>query len=90
MYFHILSMIASKWVLCKRFFTICRRFEEYQRVTNLKAMAASEEAEKAANSSKFPKYGWKVKLNHEFPERRDQNLQPSPTQMVQLLPLGLR
>ena len=41
-------------------------------------------------STRFPKYGWKVKLNHEFPERRDQNLQPSPTQMVQLLPLGLR
>jgi len=53
-------------------------------------MADSEEAEKAANSSKFPKYGWKVKLNHEFAERRDQNLQPSPGQMVQLLPLGLR
>ena len=52
MYFHILSMIASKWVLCKRFFTIFRRFEEYQRVTNIKAMAASEEEEKAANSSK--------------------------------------
>ena len=52
MYFHILSMIASKWVLCKRFFTIFRRFEEYQRVTNIRAMAASEEEEKAANSSK--------------------------------------
>ena len=40
--------------------------------------------------TRFPKYGWKVKLNHEFAERRDQNLQPSPGQMVQLLPLGLR
>ena len=52
MYFHILSIIASKWGLCKRFFTIFRRFEKYQRVTDLKAMAASEEEEKAANSSK--------------------------------------
>jgi len=52
MYFHILSIIASKWVLSKRFFTIFRRFEEYQRVTNIRAMAASEEEEKAANSSK--------------------------------------
>ena len=45
-------------------------------------MAGAEEPEeRASNSAKFPKYGWKVKLDHEFPERRDQHLQPSPSQV---------
>lgn len=29
------------------------------------------------NVSKFPKYGWKVKLNHEFPEKRNPFIKPS-------------
>ena len=27
--------------------------------------------------ARFPKYGWKVKLNHQFPEERNQYLKPS-------------
>jgi len=43
------------------------------------------------NLSKFPKYGWKVKLDHEFPEQRNQFLTPSFYQIVpQLVPLGVR
>ena len=42
------------------------------------------------NLSKFPKYGWKVKLDHQFPEKRDQNLKPRLKQILPLLPLGLR
>ena len=45
---------------------------------------------RSKNLSKFPKYGWKVKLDHEFPETRDQNLRPRLTQMLPLIPLGLR
>ena len=42
------------------------------------------------NLSKFPKHGWKVKLDHQFPERRDQNLKPRLSQLLPLIPLGLR
>ena len=42
------------------------------------------------NLSKFPKYGWKVKLDHKFPETRDQNLKPSLKQILPLIPLGFR
>ena len=35
------------------------------------------------NLSKFPKYGWKVKLDHKFPEARDQNLKPSLKQKLE-------
>ena len=42
------------------------------------------------NLSKFPKYGWKVKLDHEFPERRDANLKPKLKQIIPLIPCGLR
>ena len=42
------------------------------------------------NLSKFPRYGWKVKLDHEFPEYRDQNLRPRLKQLLPLIPLGLR
>ena len=42
------------------------------------------------NLSKFPKYGWKVKLDHEFPEKRDANLKPKLKQMIPLIPCGLR
>ena len=44
-------------------------------------MADEKDGEKSKNLSKFPKYGWKVKLDHEFPEKRDQNLQPSVRQV---------
>ena len=40
------------------------------------------------NLSKFPKHGWKVKLDHEFPETRDQNLRPRLSQLLPLIPLG--
>jgi len=56
-------------------------------------MAESEETdtEKAKNLAKFPKYGWKVKLDHEFPEVRNQFLKPTPSQIFpQLVPLGIR
>ena len=42
------------------------------------------------NFSKFPKYGWKVKLDNTFPEYRDQNLKPRFKQLLPLLPLGVR
>ena len=42
------------------------------------------------NLSKFPKYGWKVKLDHEFPEKRDGNLKPKLKQIIPLIPMGLR
>lgn len=42
------------------------------------------------NLSKFPKYGWKVKLDHEFPEKRDANLKPKLKQIIPLIPCGLR
>ena len=29
------------------------------------------------NLARIPRHGWKVKLDHQFPERRDQNLRPS-------------
>lgn len=51
----------------------------------------AESDEKAKNLSKFPKFGWKVKLDHEFPETRDQFLKPSPSQVIpQLVPLSMR
>ena len=40
------------------------------------------------NLSKFPRHGWKVKLDHEFPEYRDQNLRPRLAQILPLIPLG--
>ena len=40
------------------------------------------------NLSKFPRHGWKVKLDHEFPEYRDQNLRPRLGQLLPLIPLG--
>ena len=42
------------------------------------------------NLSKFPKYGWKVKLDHRFPEKRDQNLRPKFKQILPLIPMGIR
>ena len=42
------------------------------------------------NLSKFPKYGWKFKLDQQFPEYRDQNLKPSIKQIIPLIPLGFR
>eukprot|EP00090_Calanus_glacialis_P001049 TRINITY_DN10747_c0_g1_i1.p1 TRINITY_DN10747_c0_g1~~TRINITY_DN10747_c0_g1_i1.p1 ORF type:complete len:818 (-),score=118.10 TRINITY_DN10747_c0_g1_i1:399-2852(-) len=51
----------------------------------------AESDEKAKNLSKFPKFGWKVKLDHKFPETRDQFLKPTPSQVIpQLVPLGIR
>ncbi|XP_063225117.1 non-lysosomal glucosylceramidase isoform X3 [Bacillus rossius redtenbacheri] len=38
----------------------------------------------------IPEYGWKVKLNHVFPERRDQNFFPKLKQIPPLLPLAFR
>ncbi|XP_065333183.1 non-lysosomal glucosylceramidase [Cloeon dipterum] len=35
-------------------------------------------------------YGWKVKLNHVFPERRNQRVKPKLKQLPPLIPLGLR
>ncbi|XP_071455588.1 non-lysosomal glucosylceramidase [Hetaerina americana] len=37
-----------------------------------------------------PGYGWKVKMNHIFPERRNQNSKPRIRQIAKLLPLGVR
>ena len=50
-------------------------------------MTDEKDGEKSKNLSKFPKYGWKVKLDHEFPEKRDQNLQPSVRQVWSDLPV---
>ena len=42
------------------------------------------------NVSKFPKYGFKVKLSHKFTEKRNQNLKPKLKQILPLIPLGVR
>jgi len=56
-----------------------------------KAEDGEELMESSTNLAKFPKFGWKVKLNHQFPEQRDQNLKPSPGQIFpELMPLGFR
>ncbi|XP_046403432.1 non-lysosomal glucosylceramidase [Ischnura elegans] len=41
-------------------------------------------------SSLPPAYGWKVKMNHVFSEKRNQNFKPRLKQIPKLLPLGLR
>lgn len=55
--------------------------EEEERENLIQAKETREQTEKVEeeerNISRFPKYGWKVKLDHEFPEERDQNLRPS-------------
>ena len=50
--------------------------EEEENLLQDKEMRIGGE-EVRGNLSRFPKYGWKVKLDHEFPEERDQNLRPS-------------
>ncbi|XP_076067444.1 non-lysosomal glucosylceramidase [Oratosquilla oratoria] len=42
------------------------------------------------NVARFPRHGWKVSLNHKFPERRDQNIRPRISQLPQLMPLFMR
>ena len=42
------------------------------------------------NISKFPRHGWKVALDHKFPEKRDQQIRPRFTQLPQLMPLFIR
>nr|CAD7399134.1 unnamed protein product [Timema cristinae] len=41
-------------------------------------------------SDKLPEFGWKVKLNHVFHEKRDQNLRPKLKQIPAVLPLAFR
>ncbi|KAB7499797.1 Non-lysosomal glucosylceramidase [Armadillidium nasatum] len=50
----------------------------------------NEDSRRGENLSKFPKYGWKVSLDHKFPEKRDQNIKPKISQLPQLLPLFVR
>ena len=38
----------------------------------------------------IPKYGFKVKLNHKYPEKWSQVLKPRLKQIPQFLPLGWR
>ncbi|CAL4124443.1 unnamed protein product, partial [Meganyctiphanes norvegica] len=45
---------------------------------------------KEENESRFPKYGWKVPLDHKFPEKRDQNIRPRIGQLPALMPLFVR
>lgn len=40
--------------------------------------------------SRTGKYGFKVKLNHIFPEKRSQRTRPRWNQLWDLIPLGLR
>ncbi|KAG8228817.1 hypothetical protein J437_LFUL008313 [Ladona fulva] len=44
----------------------------------------------AADTGDIPKYGWKVKLDHVYPEKRTQNFRPRIRQILKLLPLGIR
>ena len=37
-----------------------------------------------------PKYGWTVKMNHQFPETWNQNIRPRLRQLPDLLPLFIR
>ncbi|KAK7582522.1 hypothetical protein V9T40_013967 [Parthenolecanium corni] len=41
-------------------------------------------------SAKIPKYGWKVRLDHEFPERRSQNFRPGFKIILSLIMLIIR
>ena len=50
----------------------------------------SNASKKGENLSKFPRYGWKVSLDHTFPEKRDQRLIPRLNQLPELLPLFIR
>ncbi|XP_014220612.1 non-lysosomal glucosylceramidase [Trichogramma pretiosum] len=54
----------------------------------------NKEMESETKESKIdtmiPKYGFKVKLNHEFPEKWSQNMRPSFMQTVHMLPLFWR
>lgn len=42
------------------------------------------------NAKDVPKYGFKVKLNHEFPERWLQKIKPKLKNVIQHLPLVWR
>ena len=55
-------------------------------------MIAQDEMDRKSleNVSKFPRHGWKVALDHKFPEKRDQRIRPRITQLPQLLPLFVR
>lgn len=39
---------------------------------------------------RVPSFGWKVKLNHVFPEKWSQNMRPSLKQIIPLIPLFVR
>ena len=64
-------------------------FDVYTEILLFRSRMAEEQGrteqlelkETSRNLAKFPKYGWKVKLNHEFPEERNQNLKPTPGEM---------
>lgn len=55
---------------------------------NLDMMSASLNA--APISTAIPQYGFKVKFNHIFPEKRTQILRPSLRQSIPLIPLAWR
>ncbi|XP_068244667.1 non-lysosomal glucosylceramidase [Palaemon carinicauda] len=44
----------------------------------------------SANASRFPRHGWKVTLDHKFPEKRDQRIRPRIGQLPHLMPLFMR
>lgn len=50
----------------------------------------NEDNRKGVNLSKLSQYGWKVSLDHKFPERREQNITPKIKQLPELLPLFFR
>lgn len=41
-------------------------------------------------ATRIPYFGWKVKLNHVFPEKWSQNMRPSLKQIIPLIPLFVR
>lgn len=45
---------------------------------------------KLENVSRFPRHGWKVPLDHKFPEKRNQRIRPRIGQLPQLMPLFMR
>ncbi|XP_037772896.1 non-lysosomal glucosylceramidase-like [Penaeus monodon] len=45
---------------------------------------------KLENVSRFPRHGWKVPLDHRFPEKRNQRIRPRIAQLPQLMPLFVR
>ncbi|XP_063981220.1 non-lysosomal glucosylceramidase isoform X1 [Diachasmimorpha longicaudata] len=46
--------------------------------------------DEGVNRKQVPKYGFKVRLDHKYPEKWSQNLKPKFNQLLPLIPMGIR